>query len=221
MEWTDEVIERLKTLWAEGHSTAEIGRRLGTTKNAVVGKAHRLKLPTRPSPIKSRRKKQATASKDQNELFEKEAPAPKPLKEREPAKASLLKTEILKPVAKSVLAPKEERKPKPIEKPVLEKKVVAPKEPAPSVLDEDNFDDLMEEDFAAEAARLKAKRKSKPAEKREKLVPQVPKRLGLTCQWPFGDPGDADFHFCGGKIVPGRPYCLEHCEQAYVRKIVK
>ncbi len=52
MEWTDEVIERLKALWLEGHSTAEIGRRMGISKNAVVGKAHRLNLAGRPSPIR-------------------------------------------------------------------------------------------------------------------------------------------------------------------------
>ncbi len=52
MDWTDETIARLRALWDEGHSTAEIGRRLGITKNAVVGKAHRLTLPARPSPIR-------------------------------------------------------------------------------------------------------------------------------------------------------------------------
>jgi GcrA cell cycle regulator len=52
MDWTTEAIERLKALWAEGHSTAEIGRRMGISKNAVVGKAHRLTLPARPSPIR-------------------------------------------------------------------------------------------------------------------------------------------------------------------------
>ncbi len=52
MEWTDETITRLRTLWAEGLSTAEIGRRLNISKNAVVGKAHRLNLPARPSPIR-------------------------------------------------------------------------------------------------------------------------------------------------------------------------
>jgi GcrA cell cycle regulator len=51
-EWPDETIIRLRELWSEGHSTAEIGRRLGVTKNAVVGKAHRLDLPARPSPIR-------------------------------------------------------------------------------------------------------------------------------------------------------------------------
>ena len=52
MEWNDDTILRLRGLWNEGHSTAEIGRRMGITKNAVVGKAHRLTLPPRPSPIR-------------------------------------------------------------------------------------------------------------------------------------------------------------------------
>ena len=52
IEWTGEVIARLRSLWAEGHSTVEIGRRLGISKNAVVGKVHRLNLPGRPSPIR-------------------------------------------------------------------------------------------------------------------------------------------------------------------------
>jgi GcrA cell cycle regulator len=52
--WTQERVEQLGALWSEGLSTAEIGRRLGLTKNAVVGKAHRLCLPPRPSPVKFR-----------------------------------------------------------------------------------------------------------------------------------------------------------------------
>ncbi len=52
MDWTDEVIAKLRQLWAEGLSTAEIGRRLNISKNAVVGKAHRLNLCPRPSPIR-------------------------------------------------------------------------------------------------------------------------------------------------------------------------
>ena len=51
-DWNTDTISRLRWLWAEGHSTAEIGRRMGISKNAVVGKSHRLDLPTRPSPIR-------------------------------------------------------------------------------------------------------------------------------------------------------------------------
>lgn len=52
MSWTPERIDELKRLWDAGHSASEIGKQLGVSKNAVVGKAHRLKLAARPSPIK-------------------------------------------------------------------------------------------------------------------------------------------------------------------------
>lgn len=43
-------IEMLRVLHARGYSLAEIGRRMGVTKDAVIGKAHRLNLPQRPPP---------------------------------------------------------------------------------------------------------------------------------------------------------------------------
>jgi GcrA cell cycle regulator len=52
MVWDDETIRLLRDLWTQGHSTAEIGRRLSVSKNAIVGKAHRLDLEARPSPIR-------------------------------------------------------------------------------------------------------------------------------------------------------------------------
>ncbi|MBO1359078.1 GcrA cell cycle regulator [Acetobacter sacchari] len=61
MDWTEETIARLKELWEQGLSTAEIGRQIGITKNAVVGKAHRLGLPARPSPIRRPGGKSASA----------------------------------------------------------------------------------------------------------------------------------------------------------------
>ena len=54
MTWTVERVSELHKLWATGASTAEIGRRLGVSKNAVVGKAHRSGLAPRPSPIRRR-----------------------------------------------------------------------------------------------------------------------------------------------------------------------
>jgi GcrA cell cycle regulator len=52
MVWDEETIRLLKDLWSQGFSTAEIGRRLAVSKNAIVGKAHRLELEARPSPIR-------------------------------------------------------------------------------------------------------------------------------------------------------------------------
>ncbi len=60
--WTEPRIAQLGEFWRQGLSTAEIGRRLGISKNAVVGKAHRLELPPRPSPIKARPAQPAIAA---------------------------------------------------------------------------------------------------------------------------------------------------------------
>ena len=38
------------------------------------------------------------------------------------------------------------------------------------------------------------------------------------CKWPIGHPGDNDFYFCGKPVIPGKPYCGEHCLVAYRRK---
>lgn len=136
MSWTDEKIEDLKKLWAKGLSTAEIGRELGVSKNAVVGKSHRLGLKPRPSPISG---KAAEA-----------APAAAP--------------------AKAAAAP---AKPKAVKAP-----------------------------------------KAKEAEKIGDIIDLGPH----MCRWPFGDPGDDDFHFCGRQVAPSKPYCPEHCAVAYVTK---
>ncbi len=53
IDWTPDRVKTLMALWAEGIPTLDIGRRLGVTKNSVVGKVHRLGLPKRQSPINS------------------------------------------------------------------------------------------------------------------------------------------------------------------------
>ena len=69
MAWTEERVEKLKELWDKGLSASQIAKELaeGVTRNAVIGKAHRMGLASRPSPVKA--KKAATAEKK---------PAPKP-----------------------------------------------------------------------------------------------------------------------------------------------
>ena len=58
MSWTDERVALLKKLWGEGKTAAEIAKELGgVTRNAVIGKAHRLKLSNRLSPIQQNNKK--------------------------------------------------------------------------------------------------------------------------------------------------------------------
>ncbi len=68
MAWTEKMVEDLKIMWKQGLTTGEIGKRLGVSKNSIVGKVHRLQLDARPSPIK--KKEDTLISKDQ-EVLEK------------------------------------------------------------------------------------------------------------------------------------------------------
>ena len=62
MSWTDERVLLLKKLWGEGKTAAEIAKALGgVTRNAVIGKAHRLKLSNRISPIQQNERKEDRA----------------------------------------------------------------------------------------------------------------------------------------------------------------
>lgn len=76
MSWTDERIDQLKTMWEKGLTASQIAEELGgVSRNAVIGKAHRLGLKSRPSPVKAGEAKPKAAPK-------KEA-APKPAKKTE------------------------------------------------------------------------------------------------------------------------------------------
>ena len=56
MNWSDDRVEQLKTLWTEGLSASQIARALGgVTRNAVIGKVHRLGLAGRASPSRAER----------------------------------------------------------------------------------------------------------------------------------------------------------------------
>lgn len=67
MSWTDERVELLKKLWAEGLSASQIASKLGNvTRNAVIGKVHRLGLSgrvkaVRTAPARPRRPRQPAA----------------------------------------------------------------------------------------------------------------------------------------------------------------
>ncbi|MFP3944791.1 MAG: GcrA family cell cycle regulator [Alphaproteobacteria bacterium] len=64
MAWTDERVEQLKQLWADGLSASQIARQLGgVTRNAVIGKVHRLGLSGRGAPARTSRPKRVTMPK--------------------------------------------------------------------------------------------------------------------------------------------------------------
>lgn len=93
MSWTDERIATLKKMWKEGKSAAEIAKTLGkgVTRNAVIGKAHRMGLSGRPSPIKKSAapKKEAAPKKTAAKATRSKkaaAPAAAPSSKSAPAK---------------------------------------------------------------------------------------------------------------------------------------
>lgn len=105
MPWTDEMVESLKKMWDEGLSTGEIGKRLGVSKNSIVGKVHRLQLVARPSPIKKK------AAPDENK-------ATKPVeKSKDKTAKPASKAEPAPVVAETKPAPEPATKPQPAAKP--------------------------------------------------------------------------------------------------------
>ena len=112
MSWTPELIKELKKLWKKGLTTGEIGRSIGMSKNAVVGKAHRLGLESRPSPIKRevkiKKEKPRTVIKKEVKSAQKVIEAPieseieeavKPVKKVKTGKIKGVKLVDLKPTS--------------------------------------------------------------------------------------------------------------------------
>ena len=76
MSWTEERIEKLTKMWEGGSTASQIADELGgVSRNAVIGKAHRLGLKARPSPVKANEKSEAAPA------------APKPPKPAAPSGA--------------------------------------------------------------------------------------------------------------------------------------
>ena len=205
MGWTPETIKELKRLWNKGFTTVEIGNRLGMSKNAIVGKAHRLGLESRPSPIK-------------RELVKIQIPAPKPKAKSVPAPKKAEK----KPAAHSQpaleVAPGQVKAPK-AQKAVAAPKVEAPKVTAPSKVNTKQKVEQEEEISLVSAVPPVFESEPLPEEK----VTKKPNHKGValvdlkpdSCRWPEGDPKDPDFRFCGEPCAPGKIYCEEHCAVAY------
>jgi GcrA cell cycle regulator len=214
MSWTDERIERLKSLWTKGMTASHIADELGgVSRNAVIGKAHRLGLQSRPSPVKPNEpepKPRAKAKEKPASPAEAKAPAP----EAPPRPA----------------APRPERKPAP-QPAAVESEPVGEGEPAPTEVPEGPAkppEPLVRSIGPGGFVR------QGPSDQQAPIPPAPPRRLvpakpspevaektGLLdlnekiCKWPIGHPGEPDFHFCGNPANPGFPYCVQHCGVAY------
>jgi len=195
MVWNEETIRHLRDLWAEGHSTAEIGRRLGVSKNAIVGKAHRLDLDARPSPIRREGPKQAT---------ERAAPLARLAGPTLPPLAS-----AISPAPATGYAAPRPAAPRP----------AAPPSGAPVAAASIFSIQPLRAVSAVPPRPAAAPPPATVASPRQTMAPTSfqPRRAAAACCWPIGEPGTKTFRFCDDTSLPGKPYCDEHAKLAYVR----
>ena len=203
MSWTDERIDQLKAMWEKGLTASQIADELGgVSRNAVIGKAHRLGLQSRPSPVKP------------NEAPKKAAPVRKPAPEAEAPKPAA-------PVQHSAPAP---ARPAPSVAPAPAQSAAAPAADAPAPAPQPRIISVGPGGFLRQGPG--DQQAPIPPAPPRRLVPAKPSPeiagkttlLDLTeriCKWPMGHPGEPDFHFCGEAVNPGFPYCVEHCGRAY------
>ena len=206
MSWTDERIATLKKLWEGGSTASQIAEELGgVSRNAVIGKAHRLGLKSRPSPVKANEKKKTAAAK------KKAAP---------------------KPAAKKPVMVRPTPKPSPKRPPsnAVELAARAAGETIPSQPIPNKTPDLPKIVSVGPGGFLR----QGPGDQQPPIPPAPPRRLvpakpspeiadktslldlsDKVCRWPMGHPGEPDFHFCGATVNPGYPYCVEHCGRAF------
>lgn len=180
--WDNGILKKLKALVGKGLSTAEIGKKLGISKNAVVGKLHRMGWNSESTPAKP---KQETTKKTVLKAPTKKTTPIKPTRSPKPAQ----NTKITKTVKSGTKATgKASTK---TTKVVVEDKPQKAVGRSISVRGTNVHQRIVQ--HALEMANLKPNQ----------------------CRWPIGDPDSEDFHFCGNTVFVGKPYCYEHCKQAY------
>jgi GcrA cell cycle regulator len=191
MSWTEERIDRLKKMWHDGATASQIADELGgVSRNAVIGKAHRLGLEQRPSPVKAGEEKEtrkAAAAPASRPAPRAEAPkpaaptvaamTPHTPAPHQPRSAPEMQYRSIGPGGFVRQGPGDQQAPIP---PAPPRRLV-PAKPSPEVADKTGLLDLNDR----------------------------------ICKWPMGHPGEPDFHFCGQPANPGFPYCVAHCGVAY------
>jgi GcrA cell cycle regulator len=219
--WSNDRIEQLKSLWVEGLSASRIAYALGgVSRNAVIGKAHRLGLKARPSPVKSNERSEPVVAEPAAG-----AAAPQPLP-----------PVVAKPVAPVIAAPEPVAEERPAPRPVAPQveRPVAATPAAPAADATPGSEPLPPPSPRIVSVGPGGFLRQGPGDQQAPIPPAPPRRLvpakpsaeisGKTslldlndriCRWPMGHPGEADFHFCGDKVNPGFPYCVDHCGRAY------
>lgn len=188
MSWTDERVETLKKMWADGQSASQIAKELGgVTRNAVIGKVHRLGLSNRVGGGRG----------DEDDMGPGAALASEPELVQDPV-----------PVAQAEPAAEAEA---PADQPATQgatvttlpvrKAIIPAGQPLPP---QPSANEISPEALAS----------VREVEKRARRLTLM-ELTERTCKWPIGDPATPDFWFCGLPSQPGKPYCEAHVGVAF------
>lgn len=191
MSWTDERVETLKRMWAEGQSASQIAKELGgVTRNAVIGKVHRLGLSNRVEGDDQPAASAAPAAQPAAEPVAATAPAEVPRVAPEPEP---------EPEVEVAEAPEPQPAPQPVFAP--RRPIVPAGQPLPP---QPSANEISPETLAS----------VREVEKRS-LKLSLMELTERTCKWPIGDPATDKFWFCGLPSTAGKPYCEAHVGVAF------
>ena len=189
--WDNTALKKLKALVGKGLSTSEIGKRLGMSKNAIVGKLNRLgwnaKAGADADDKKTTKKAKETATK------------------KTVAKPTAKKAVAIKPSVTKAKTSVKKSAPavKPMKKPTTKAEVKTPTKAKTA---------------PAKETKTSKTTSSKTLAMHQRIIQHSLEMANLKpnqCRWPIGDPDSENFHFCGKQVFTGKPYCYEHCRLAY------
>ncbi|MCT4334661.1 GcrA cell cycle regulator [Paracoccus sp. YLB-12] len=192
MSWTDERVDTLKRMWGEGQSASAIAKELGgVTRNAVIGKVHRLGLSNRSDEAEAAPAAATPAPEPEKKVERKPAPAAtatraEPLADPGPA---IAEPESEEPATQAAFTPSPRRQIVPAGQPL-------PPQPSANEISPEALASVREVEKKA----------------RKLTLMELTER---TCKWPIGDPATDKFWFCGLPSQPGKPYCEAHVGVAF------
>lgn len=197
--WDNATLKKLKALTVKGLSTAEIGKRLGISKNAVVGKLNRLGWNPKAGGVAAAMPEPASKAKADTKTAGRKTAAAAPAKK---ASTKVAAPKAGTPAKKATTT---------VKKTATPKKAAAPaKKPAAK--------DAEKPAASKPATKTSKAVNSKTLAMHQRIIQHSLEMANLKpnqCRWPIGDPDSENFHFCGETVFVGKPYCYEHCKQAY------
>lgn len=187
--WDSNMLKKLKALVGKGLSTAEMGKKLGMSKNAVVGKLNRLGWNAKATE-----------------------PAKKAVVEKKEKKSVVARVARVLNTKKKTTPSKKDAKTTP------SKKITVKQDKVKNIKKESKVKDTKVPKIELKEIKTASKKTKKDLALHELLVQHALQMANLKpnqCRWPIGDPDSDNFHFCGETVFAGKPYCYEHCRQAY------